>query len=570
MYKILIKISAFIFLISFNSCSDGFLEEENKNNLTQENFYQTREDFWMALNSCYPPLADRGMYGLEMQFLFGSFEDRILFETPGLDRLSINSSFTPVLEVWRALYFGLYRTSMLLKMLNERQDVEGLTNEMRNNYIAQAKALRGVYLFYLVVMFDEPIFYDENSIPQDAGDKFTNGKPEQFWDLLKADFLFGIENEYLPVQYGPEDAGRVTIGMAQAMLAKAMMFKHYYYHVRKGQKGSAEDLEDLVLAKQMLENVINSNTYRLIKPLAPKNRIDYINAVLCNTSFVDLPGSGNNSYKSKLNDESVWEILYSDDRIRQGWLPGWQWTGTLNFAYFSPHNSSFRNHEAHPDLWSAFETDGAPAGFDRDPRAYATLYLDNDTMDFRSESPYYNVRYRSGIHNKRIARGRGLIPTSDNPFPATGFGLKKYYYPIYYQKDAPLNDPVNRRMVRFADVLLMYAEVTHLLGESTDAGLNALNRVRARVDMPPVAALTKEAIIHERDVELALEGHRWFDLIRWSFDPDWGIDVQQILDRQLGPSPSESFFVKGKHEFMPIPIREINLNDGRLRQNPGW
>jgi hypothetical protein len=191
-------------------------------------------------------------------------------------------------------------------------------------------------------------------------------------------------------------------------------------------------------------------------------------------------------------------------------------------------------------------------------------------MDFRAGTPYFNTRYRSGIHNKRVARGRGLIPTSNNPFPSNGFGLKKYYYPIYIDKDSPKNDPVNRRVIRFADVLLMYAEVTFLLNENTADGLQALNRVRARVDMPPVAALTKEAIIHERDVELAFEGVRWFDLIRWSFDTDWGIDMQQILNRQTGPDGTGSFFVKGKHEFLPIPIREINLSEGKLLQNPGW
>ena len=555
------------------SCTDDFLETENRNNLTQENFYQTQEDFWMALNSLYPPLADRGLFGLQMQFIFGSFEDRILFETTGLDRLNINSSRTEMLEIWRALYFGMYRTNMFLRMMYERGEIEGMSTDMRNNYIAQARAMRGIYLFYLVVMFNEPIFYDEETIPMDAAQKMVNGKPEQFWDLLKEDFLYGIENQYLPVQYAPDDVGRVTIGAAKSMLGKALLFKHYYYYANPGnagQPGSAENLADLQLAKEMLNQVIESNTYQLVKPQEPKERIDYINAVLCNTSFVDLPGSNGNMYPSKLNQESVWEILYSDDRIRQGWLPGWQWTGTLNFAYFSPHLSSFRNQEAHPDLWEAFETEGTPVGFDRDPRAYATVYIDTDPMDFREGASYANSIYLSGVHNKRIARTRGLIPTTDNPFPTQGFGLKKYYYPIYDEKNAPLNDPFNRRVIRFADVLLMYAEVTYLLSEDTEKGLAALNRVRARVDMQPVPQLTKEAIVHERDVELALEGHRWFDLVRWSFDPAWGVDVSEILSRQLGPDQAEVLFQKGKHEFLPIPIREINLNQGSLRQNPGW
>ncbi|MBW6534826.1 MAG: RagB/SusD family nutrient uptake outer membrane protein [Mariniphaga sp.] len=568
MDKSMIKI-AFAFLMVFAiSCSEDFLETENKNQLTVENFYQTQQDFWMGLNSLYPPLADGGMYGLQWQLIFNSFEDRVLFETTGLDMLSINASTGNVSNMWRALYFGMYRTNVFISMINNRENIEGMTTNMRNNYLAQARALRGAYLFFLVTIFNEPIFYDENSIPTDLIGNLTNGKPEEFWDLLKEDLLFGIQNDYLPLQYPPDDVGRVTKGGAQALLAKAMLYKHYHYYVRKGQKGSTSDLEDLRLGQNMLQEIIQIGQYELIQPKAPKTREDYINAVLCNFTWVDLP-AGNNIYTSENNRESVWEIQYSDERIGAGWLPGWQWSGALNAAYFSAHPSSFRNHEAHPDLFEAFETEGAPEGFERDPRAYATLYLDGDPLDFRAGSPYINTSYRSGIHNKRIAFARGLIN-----FPAThpsrGFGLKKYHYPVYYDKDAPKNDPVNRKMIRYSDVLLMYAEITHLLNENVTEGLAALNQVRARVDMPQVDALTKQAIIHERDVELALEGWRWHDLIRWSFDPEWGINMNQILSRQTGPSGDGSFFVKGKHEYLPIPVDEINKHEGQLKQNPGW
>jgi starch-binding outer membrane protein, SusD/RagB family len=568
MNRLIFKITFAFLLIFAASCSEEFLETENKNQLTVENFYQTQQDFWMGLNSLYPPLADGGMFGLQWQLLFNSFDDRILFETTGMDMLSINASSGNVSNMWRALYFGMYRTNVFISMMNDRQDVEGLTTEMRNNYLAQARALRGAYLFYLVTNFNKPIFYDENSIPTDLIGNLTNGEPEQFWNLLEEDFLFGIQNNYLPLEYPPADAGRVTIGAARAMLGKAMLYKHYHYYAKNGQKGSPDNITDLKLAKDMLQAVMQSGAYELIQPKEPKAREDYINAVLSNFTWVDLP-AGNNVYTAENNNESVWEIQYSDERIAAGWLPGWQWSGTLNSAYFSAHPSSFRNHEAHPDLFMAFETEGAPAGFDRDPRAYATLFLDGEKLDFRAESPFVNTNYRSGIHNKRIASSRGLI---DYPgtHPSRGFGLKKYYFPVYYDKDAPKNDPVNRDMIRYADVLLMYAEATFLLNENTAEGLAALNQVRARVDMPPVAALTREAIIHERDVELALEGWRWLDLTRWSMDPDWGINMNQILSRQLGPDGDGSFFVKGKHEYLPIPVDEINKHEGQLKQNPGW
>jgi starch-binding outer membrane protein, SusD/RagB family len=567
MHKSIFRI-ALVILLSFSAaCSEDFLELDNKNALTDGSFYQTQEDFLMALNSLYTPLAHSGGFGLQMQLIFGSFEDRILFETPGMDRLvAISPSSGNVSTYWRDLYMGMYRTNMFIRRLNERQNVTGLTPAMRTSYMAQARALRAAYMFYLVTIFNAPPFYDDQSIPEDFNEPSRNGDPIQFWNLIREDLIFAVEN--LVPQNGPDDSGRITRGAAASMLGKAMLFKHYYYHVRNGQKGSSNDIADLTLARDMLRSVIQSGTYSLVKPQEPRTRNDYIYALLSNSAYVDLP-AGNNLYQSKNNQESVWEVQYSNERIQSGWLPGWQWSGALNVAYFSPHGSSFKNHEAHPDLWDAFETEGAPEGFDRDPRAYATLYLDGDMMDFRTDSPYYR-EYRSGLNNKRIARGRGLIPTANNPYPTAGFGLKKYYFPVYYEADAPLNDPVNRRVIRFADVLLMYAEVTYLLGEGINDGLQALNRVRARVDMPPVPALTREAIIHERDVELALESHRWFDLVRWSFDPAWGINMQQILSRQTGPDGTGEFYVAGKHEFLPIPIGEINLSRGNLVQNPGW
>jgi hypothetical protein len=148
-------------------------------------------------------------------------------------------------------------------------------------------------------------------------------------------------------------------------------------------------------------------------------------------------------------------------------------------------------------------------------------------------------------------------------------GVKKSHFPVYWDGlQAPFNDPVNKRVIRYADVLLMYAEVMYLLGDD-GTGLDALNQVRRRVDMPDIPALTTDAIIHERDVEFCFESLRWTDLIRWSFSPEWGINWEEI-DWGLNAENSENPFVTGKHEFFPIPLDEIDVNGGKLKQNPGW
>ncbi len=553
---ITICIGALILFTGSPSCTDEALDIENVNNLALSSFYKTPEDALYATNACYTPLAHSGLFGCRWFFLFNSFEDRILFETEGMDNISISSSNEFVTWMHRDLYMGLWRTSHVLRNLLDR-DIHGLKEADREQYMAQIRALRGMYYFLLVTIYDRPIFYDETSLPEDAYKAYSNGERIRFWNKLREDLEYAMD--ILPAQYPDPEVGRITSGAARALLGKAMLYKHYYYHIRMGKEGDPDDIADLELAATMLKKVMESPVYELIQPKTDTSRLDYINAMLCNTSYMPLPASDGTSYPSENNAESIWEVQYDDQRTNDGWLPGWQWSGNMNFQWFYHHENSFRNHEAHPDMYYAFEdVSGHPAGFSKDPRTYASLYMDGDRLHFLPEEEYYSKFYTTGINNKRVAEKRGLTYPDQ---PSQGFGLKKYAYPTYNDLDAPNNAPFNHRIIRLADVMLLYAETMFLLGDD-GSGLSTLNRVRERVDMPPVDDLTTDAIMHERDVELTFEGHRYIDLIRWSFDPQWQIDWNEIYDGDV--------FEVGKNEFLPIPLTEINVNRGELKQNPGW
>lgn len=543
-----------LFLVASESCTEDFLNVENKNQVALSAFYSNKDDAWMALNTAYNPLAFAGMFGLNYFLLMNSFDDRILFETSLLDDFNISSSSSIVSLMYQALYTGVWRCSHIIYNLRTRS-IPDLDENTRNNYIAQLRTLRAMYYFYLVVLFRQPYFYDDSNLPVDYLAAFGNSNPVLFWNKIKEDLQWSLT--WLPQKWPSSDLGRVTRGSALALLGKAMLYKHYHYYVQNGLTGTPDDVTDLRLGKESLNTLISSGVYSLIQPEEPYTAKDFLYAYLCNFSYLPLP-AGNNIYPAENNDESIWEVQYSDERIAPGWLPGWQWSGSLNGQYFSAHESSYRNHEIHPNLFLQYDTTGTPSGFDRDPRAYATCYLDGDTMDFRIGN-YYFRPYRSGVNNKKIAQGRGVTYPGQ---PTAGFGLKKYYFPIYNEKDAPKNDPVNIRIIRYADVLLMYAELTMLLNEDRMLGLQKLNEVRARAGMAPVFDLTPEVIMHERDIELATEGHRFLDLVRWSFDPQWKINWQDIY-------PGNKF-IKGKNEYLPLPIVEINKNKGQLKQNPGW
>jgi len=128
-----------------------------------------------------------------------------------------------------------------------------------------------------------------------------------------------------------------------------------------------------------------------------------------------------------------------------------------------------------------------------------------------------------------------------------------------------LNGPGNDRILRYADILLMHAEAAYHNGNEGGA-LMSINQVRARARggnnaiLPDITAsgpTLLNAIYHERRVELALEGHRFFDLIRWG-------TVGNVM-RSTGVN-----FMDGVHELFPIPQSQIDVTNGTLVQNPGY
>lgn len=433
-----------------------------------------------------------------------------------------------------------------------------------NQYKGQILALRGMYYFYLVTWFNKPAYYDETNVPSDALATYSNGTPEQFWNKLEEDLTSAAK--YLPASWPSEELGRITSGAAYAQLGKSLLYKHYHYYLRFGKAGTAEATANLEKAKAALKHVIDSKVYHLILPVN-KTKEDYQAALLSNSSYLPVPPMNANgvitqtyTYPAENNAESIWEVQFNDDnRNATGWLPGEMWGGNLNYYFSSPHLGSYKNLEIDPSLWYEFETVSShPAGYSRDPRAYATCYLDGDLMDWRQESGY-KVGFQSGLNSKNNVYNNKLYK---GDVPSKSIVAKKYAYPQFVEKNAPNCAPFNVRVIRYADVLLMYAEVCYQLDSDADgSGLAALNEVRARVDMPAVTALTPASIVHERTVELATEGHHYNDIIRWMYDPNFGMDLGKLFNGK---------FNKNKNYCFPIPQSEIDINNGDLKQNPGW
>lgn len=528
------------------SCGEDWLTISNPNKQTIGTYYSTEDEIMKAVVACYDPLLSNGFpgSGINPAYLLHGFDDRVIVEQVYAENFTHNSSTGFFATTYEFLYRGNYRCNILLsKIDNPEIDMD---STLRARCKAEARFLRAVYNFYLTVLFNEPPLVP---VPIDEiGQKFTNGKKADFWKFITSDLKSAAE--VLPPTYGDADLGRATSGSANAMLGKAYLYRQMYDS-----------------AMHYLDEVITSGVYELSTPVA-EDSANYVNAFLCNFSSIDLSTVGGHTYRAENNKESVFEVQATFSTVQWNkWLPGWGCSGSQRSAYFAPHG--YRN--IVPTLYagtSLFKPaqSGTPAfdaGLKYDPRRAASLFVEGDTIEYRQDVSFptesdatnfgYGVKFTPGIHsNKEIY-----------DFPESKYGVRKYYFPLHWSKELrEYNDPTNYRLIRYSDVLLMYAEAAILEGKNTDKGLDYYLDVRRRAGMVDEAnapeSYTFADIVAERDIEFAFENMRYFDLVRWHNAEL--IDIKTYLPN----------FVVGKHEYWPIPLGEIDKNTPVLRQNPGW
>ncbi|MCG8373956.1 MAG: RagB/SusD family nutrient uptake outer membrane protein [Balneolales bacterium] len=322
--------------------------------------------------------------------------------------------------------------------------------------------------------------------------KLARATSQEVYELIETDLLDAID--VLPVKsaYATEDIGRATKGGAQALLAKVYLFQNDF-----------ENAEDYALA------VITSNEYDL------------------ESNFYHANGP-----EGEQGVESVFEIGAAADRTA-----GNQYANTQGVR--GTPNRGWGFNRPTIDLRNAFE--------DGDPREQATIIELGDVID------------------DITILGDGPTPDVTMDEEGNVIEIESYNRKVWYPgNNTNTQFGHNRRLIRYADVLLMAAEA---LNENDQPGqaLVYLNLVRERARqgdpgiLPDITEtdkdLLRDIIIQERRVELAMEGHRFWDLVRTGKAPE-----------VLGPLG----FIEGKHELLPVPQSEIDLSQGSLEQNPMW
>ncbi|MBK9733915.1 MAG: RagB/SusD family nutrient uptake outer membrane protein [Saprospiraceae bacterium] len=491
------KIGFVCSILILSSCGKDYLDKSPIIGITEENFYKTEADAIAAVNAAYATLQFQLSPAGHFRWFWGDImsDDAIKGGSGDNDANALlqletfkGIANTDLLESeWGADFEGIYRANVVL----EKVPPIIMDENLKARILGEAKFIRAWNFYNLVTMFGGVPLVDHILAPSEYN--LPRATADQVWDLIEKDLTDASKDLWLRSEYTQADLGRITKGSAQALLAKAYLWRKKY----------AE-------AKVAAEACIKSNEYSLV----PK--------------YEDIfPLFGEN------NVESVFEIQYMN-------ASGGNW-GKNN-----ANEGSFTN------VFTRARGTFAGYGFNIPTQNFVDEFFKEGFEDPRLKSTVFRIGDKMG--------DRGTFTIE-----ATGGVSYLYYSKKYFSnksEDAPFGDPnpnggSNDRVIRYADVLLNAAEAAFHSGDEATAR-QYLNQVRTRVNIPNISFSGDQllqAIYRERRIELGLEAHRYFDLIRTG-------KAASVLG-SLG-------FRTGVHELFPIPQSQIQATNGSLTQNPGY
>ncbi len=404
-----------------------------------------------------------------------------------IDDYTITTNNSYLQEIWSACYEGINRANYLEEN-KAKLDFAG-----KDNLYGQAYFLRAYYYFELVKFFgDVPLFVDKRLSASDSKTLTRTAKADVYKQIE-----LDLTNAIAALPTTQAEQGRITKYAAQALLGKVYLYQNKF----------AE-------AASMLDNVV-AGPFTLVN--------DFQSIWLA---------SGENG------PESVFEIQYTNLEPFYDWTnPG---RGQGNLAVQSAGIRNLTGGSPYAQGWSTnLPTQDLAAAYDAGDKRKAATILDIEA--YKTANPQFNITYMVA------------------PYKNTGLYNQKYH-PRKGETSGQveLNYLNNFRTIRFADVLLMAAEAYNRKPSPDDAKAQQyLNRVRARAfgdqnhNVTATGTALTDAIWEERRLELGMEGHRFFDLVRT------GKAAQTIEG-----------FVAGKNEVFPIPQLEVDISG--LEQNKGY
>lgn len=468
-------------------------------------------------------------------------------------------------DMWDRLYKVVSRANTALAVLDE---MDSKTFPLRDQRIAEMKFLRAYGHFLLKRLYKNiPFAIDEKMSPAEYNNlenrKYTN---DEGWQLIIDDFKFAYDN--LPAIQ--DEVGRPNRAAAAAFLAKTYLYKAYRQDDPNSNQVTSIDRGDL-------ENVVK-----------------YTDPSIMSASAVALEPDFHNNFRPEPiyenGPESIWAMQYSfNDGTNHG---NCNWSYGLivpNIPGVTDGGCDF--YKPSQNLVNAFKTDenGHPMfdNFNRedykltsdyaDPRLFLTIGMPGTPYMFNKDFIMDKTATWSrsnGLYGYYVTLKQNVDPESE-----------------YLVKGGWWGSPMNRIVLRYADVLLMRAEALVQLGQGISEAISIVNSLRNRAAasegmisdyeqlygvrmkiQPYNGSYGKDEALKivkfERRLELAMESERFFDLVRWG-------EADQVLNKYYADEAdncsiySTANFTPNKNEYLPIPFSQLSASNGHYKQNIG-
>jgi starch-binding outer membrane protein, SusD/RagB family len=519
------KINVYILAVLMSiSCAD--LDIAPIDAQSELNYWQTKEDANTYLNTLYADIMNADTYLFLSALTDDAYTRREEIRNVGNGNYDPSNSF--ITAQWSQRYEGIRRSNIFLNNIGR---VEDLTDVELNEYKGQAMFIRAWHYFLLTQWFgDVPLVTDEISIEESQ--KLTRTPKATIDEFINEELETAIS--FLPETYPAGNEGRITKGAAIALKSR--------FYLYNGQDQQAADLASQLFGE-----------YSLFP--------SYANLFKMNNEF---------------NQEVILDLQYvpinREHNIQYSLIPPSE-GGYANFSPFQEFVDTYTMINGLPitDAASGYDENNPYAN--RDPRLAANVIFDE-----------YNWT--------RFDGSQIVIDTSPNASP-NGINFSSnttptgYYVSKYYDRTARsvVNSGLNLILIRYAEVLLNYAEAKANLGTFTASDWdNTIKQIRQRAGLTGTALdfpgtdqeALKQIIRDERRKELAFEaGHRFFDIRRWGIADEvlkgWfhGIKTDILPDDGGYQRVDFKTFDASKHNLWPIPQSERDLNKS-LSQNDNW